>query len=133
LEKFRRAYEAFEKAFKRFEEVKSQNLMSFFREEFYTEIVVKRFEYLYEALWKTFKEFLRVRGIECYSPKSCFSELLKESVVSYSEKELLSELIYIRSRLVHVYEEETAKRLRDRILQGDIYGLFKELLVRLRP
>ncbi len=76
---------------------------------------------------------MRVRGIECYSPKSCFSELLKEGVVSYSEEELLSELIYIRNRLVHVYEEETAKTLRDRILQEDIYGLFKELLVRLKP
>ncbi len=133
MEKFRRAYEAFEKAFRRFEEVRNQNLMSFFREEFYTEIVVKRFECLYEALWKTVKEFLRVRGIECYSPKSCFSELLKEGVVSYSEEELLSELIYIRNRLVHVYEEETVKMLRDRILQEDIYGLFKELLVRLKP
>ncbi|WPM31764.1 nucleotidyltransferase substrate binding protein [Hydrogenobacter sp. T-2] len=132
MEKFRRAYGAFEKAFRRFEEVRSQNLMSFFREEFYTEIVVKRFEYLYEALWKTVKEFLRVRGIECYSPKSCFSELLKEGVVSYLEEELLSELIYIRNRLVHVYEEETAKMLRDRILQEDIYMFFKELLVKLK-
>ncbi len=77
--------------------------MSFFREEFYTEIVVKRFEYVYEALWKVVKEFLRLRGIECYSPKSCFSELLKEGVISYSEENLLSELIYIRNRLVHVY------------------------------
>ncbi len=66
--------------------------MSFFTEDFYTEIVVKRFEYLYEALWKTAKEFLRVRGIECYSP-----------------------------------------RLRDRLLQEDIYRLFMELLLRLKP
>lgn len=91
MEKFRRAYENFKRAFRRFEEVRSQSLLSFFSEDFYTEIVVKRFEYTYEAMWKAVQEFLR-------------------------------------NRLVHVYDEKTARELRDRILEEDIHRLFKEVL-----
>jgi len=133
LEKLRRAYESFERAFRRFEEVRNQNLMNFFSEEFYTEVVVKRFEFTYESLWKLTREFLRSRGLECYSPRSCFSELLKEGLVSHSQEQLLSELIQIRKRLVHVYDEEEARRFRERVLKEDIHNLFAELLLKLKP
>jgi hypothetical protein len=35
---------------------------------------------------------------------------------------------FLRNRLVHVYDEKTARELRDRILEEDIHRLFKEVL-----
>ena len=60
-------------------------------------------------MWKTVKEFLRLRGIECNSPKSCFIELLKEGIISEKFEGILSDIIILRDTLIHVYDEKQAK------------------------
>jgi len=61
--------------------VEDQRLEGYLSRDLLVEVTVKRFEYTFEAMWKTIKEFLRTRGIECFSPKSCFSALLKEGII----------------------------------------------------
>ncbi len=95
--------ERFEKLFKKFREiVENLVLLEFFKEEFLIEITTKRFEYTFESMWKVVKEFLRNKGISCNSPKSCFTELVKEGTVSQDYEKTLSEMILIRNSLVHV-------------------------------
>ncbi len=79
-------------------------------------------------MWKAVKEFLKNRGIFCNSPKSCFSELIKEGVVSEDYEETLSEMILIRNLLVHVYDEDKAKELYEKIKDKKILKAFKAVL-----
>jgi len=109
MEKFRRGLESLEKSLRKFEEAVTNPLFTeTFSLEFQIEILTKRFEYTYEALWKAVKEFLRLRGIECYSPRACFEALFKEGLISEEVAETLFEAILIRNSLVHIYDEEEA-------------------------
>ncbi len=101
-------------------------------EEFLIEIVTKRFEYTYEAAWKVAKEFLKVRGIECFSPKSCFADLIKEGVISEKWEGQLYELVKCRNLLVHVYDSNMAKEIFNRIANENVLALFEDMLRGLR-
>ncbi|MCX7760598.1 MAG: nucleotidyltransferase substrate binding protein [Hydrogenothermaceae bacterium] len=126
MEKFNRSYERFSKALKKFKEVVDTPLLSeIFSDEFIVEITTKRFEYTYEAMWKAVKEFLRNRGLECNSPKSCFKELLKEGVIDQEVEKTLSEMVLLRNYLVHVYDESQAKEIYNRIKELDILKTFE--------
>ncbi len=83
-------------------------------------------------MWKAVKEFLRNRGLECNSPRSCFRELLKEGVVSMEFEEVLFEMIMLRNLLVHVYDEEQAKKIYREIVKEKFLSTFKTILQELK-
>ena len=129
MEKKRRTCERFERAFRKFKEViTNPSLFEFFREEFIVEITTKRFEYTYEAMWKCVKEYLRIRGIECNSPRSCFRELIKEGVVTEDYEGALSRLIVLRNELVNIYDEERAKGIFEELKKPEISETFLGVL-----
>lgn len=133
MEKFTRSLEKFERAYRKFREAVDSPLFdNIFTPDIKIEILSKRFEYTYEAMWKAVKEFLRLRGIECNSPKSCFKELLKEAVAPPETEAVLSEMILLRNQLVHVYDEEQAREIFDRIKQKDILQTFEIVLTGLK-
>ena len=116
MDRFKRAFGRFEKAYKKFREiVQNPAISELFKEEFLIEIVTKRFEYTFESMWKATKEFLRMRGIECNSLRSCFKELLKEGLIPFSYEEQLARMIVLRNQLVHIYDELQAKQIYDEI------------------
>ncbi len=132
MEKYTRACKRFKKALEKLIEIlENPSLLSFFREDFIVEITTKRFEYTYESMWKCVKEFLRMRGIECNSPRSCFSELLKEGLIPYSYEETLSEMIKLRNALVHIYDEENAKKIFNKIKNPLLLETFKTVSISL--
>jgi nucleotidyltransferase substrate binding protein (TIGR01987 family) len=132
MEKYSRAFERFKKSFKKFKEVIDNPVIpEIFKEEFLIEITTKRFEYTYESLWKTIKEFLRIRGIECNSPKSCFREFIKEGIISEDFERILAEMIVLRNILVHVYDEKQAKEIYERVKQKDIIEVFQKIITSL--
>ena len=118
MEKFRRALSRFEKALTKFKEGLTLEEELKIPREIAVEVLSKRFEYTYEAMWKAVKEALRERGIECNSPRSCFRELLKEGIVPYSYEEILYKMVELRNTLVHIYSQEQAE---------EIYGKIREL------
>ncbi|SNZ06136.1 nucleotidyltransferase substrate binding protein, HI0074 family [Persephonella hydrogeniphila] len=129
MEKYSRALERLKKSFTKFKEViENPVIPEIFKEEFLIEISTKRFEYTYESLWKTVKEFLRLRGIECNSPKSCFRELIKEGIVPEKFEKILAEMIVLRNILVHIYDEEQAKDIYERIKKKDIVETFHTII-----
>lgn len=129
MEKFERSLERFRKSFEKFKEViRNSSLNSLLKEEFLIEITTKRFEYTFESMWKATKEFLRLRGIECNSPKSCFRELIKEGVVAEDSEEILAKLIILRNELVHVYEEEMAKKIYKEINKNEVLEVTERIL-----
>jgi len=132
VEKFRRTLSKFERAVKKFEE--ATNFLKDFNlsEELIIEITTKRFEYTFESMWKVVKEFLRIRGLECNSPRSCFRELLKEGVVPLEFEEILFRMIVLRNLLVHVYDENQAKEIYKEIVREEFLKTFRTVLEELK-
>jgi len=78
------------------------------------------------------KEFLRIRGLECNSPRSCFRELLKEGVVPLEFEEILFRMIVLRNLLVHVYDENQAKEIYKEIVREEFLKTFRTVLEELK-
>jgi nucleotidyltransferase substrate binding protein (TIGR01987 family) len=88
---------------------------------------IKRFEYVFELLWKTVKVYLREReGIEAFSPKECFRQLRKIGLVGSEQAEVLMEMTADRNEAVHTYSEKFADQLYERILR-DYRGVINDL------
>jgi len=109
-EKLKRTFKKFEKAFKKFREiVEEKALFDFLNEELIVEVGTKRFEYMYESLWKLLKEYFRTEGIECSTPLRCFKEAFKQGIVDEENEEIVLEMIRKRNEIVHIYDEKIAK------------------------
>lgn len=73
---------------------------------------IQRFEFTFELFWKLVKTYLNfVEGIDCYSPKNCFRELLPVTLASEDEVELLLKMCDHRNLTSHVYDEEVSEEV----------------------
>lgn len=52
-----------------------------------------------------------VEGIDCYSPKNCFREMLPVTLASEDEVELLLQMCDHRNLTTHVYDEEVSNEV----------------------
>lgn len=84
------------------------------------EIVVKRFEYTFECMWKTLKEMLLAEGVECATPLSAFKGAFKMGVIEDQYEEVFSLMVKKRNEIVHIYSNEDAK---------EIYLLIKNVFI----
>ena len=79
-------------------------------------------------MWNCVKEYLRVRGVECNSPRNCFRELIKEGIVPEDYEGALSKLIVLRNELVHLYDEERAKEIFEELKKPEVLETFSAVL-----
>ncbi|TSC74898.1 MAG: nucleotidyltransferase substrate binding protein [Parcubacteria group bacterium Gr01-1014_30] len=85
---------------------------------------IKRFEITFDLAWKLTKEFLlKQKGVRCDSPKDCFREAYRASLIKYDKYWLV--MIDIRNQAVHTYSEKFADSLYKKL--PDILKKFKEL------
>ena len=75
------------------------------------DVVIKRFEFTYELLWKTYKKIARLQKLDCFSPKKCFQFAFKSVLIE--DEDLFLEIIDARNKTTHVYSEEEAKKIYD--------------------
>ena len=75
------------------------------------DVVIKRFEFTYELLWKTYKKIARIQKLDYFNPKACFQFAFKSGLIK--EEELFLEIIDARNKTTHVYSEEEAKKIYD--------------------
>ncbi len=80
--------------------------------------VIKRFEFTYELLWKTYKKIARLQKLDYFSPKACFQFAFKSGLIE--DEQLFVEIIDARNKTTHVYSEEEAKK---------IYNFVKEKVI----
>ncbi len=126
MERLNRRFEKFGRALRKFEEVVGSPFFEeSFVEEFKIEILTKRFEYLFEAFWQFVQIFLRERGLECFSPRSCFEFLLKEGFLR-GEEEILFEMIRLRNKIVHIYDEDMAREVYRELKESKFLEVFKK-------
>lgn len=132
-EKFQRTFEKFEKAFKKFEEIiRQSSLFDFLSEELIIEVATKRFEYTFEALWKSLKEYLRAEGLVCSTPLQCFKEAFKRGLIEEKYEALFFEMVDKRNQIVHIYGLEEAKGIYQFIKKDEIYLSINSVYQRLK-
>jgi nucleotidyltransferase substrate binding protein (TIGR01987 family) len=92
--------------------------------------VIQRFEFTYELAWKTIKEYLEDIGIvDKNSPKAVIKEAYAQKLI-VNEKNWLV-MINDRNLTTHVYKEEIAEEIAERIMNIYIEE-FENLLCNLR-
>ncbi len=77
--------------------------------------VIKRFEFTYELLWKTYKQIARLQKLDYFSPKACFQFAFKAGLIK--DEQLFLEIIDARDKTTHVYSEQEAKKIYDFVKQ----------------
>ena len=110
-EKIKNIFGQFEKAFSRLKEAVAIKEES----EIKRDVVIKRFEFTYELLWKMIKRIAAAEKIEAFSPKSAFSAGLQLGLID--DESLFVEIIDARNKTSHVYSELTAQEIYDFILE----------------
>ena len=127
-EKFKRTFERFEKAFKKYKEiVKSKELFDFLNQELIIEIATKRFEYTFESMWKSLKEYFRKEGVDCPTPLKCFKEAFKAGFIEEKQQSIFIEMIEKRNRMVHIYDFEQVKDIYKFIKSDEVFSAIEGL------
>ena len=75
--------------------------------------VIQRFEFTVELLWKTLSIVLRYNGIDCTSPRDCIKKAFRHGFIE--DGEILLDMIEDRNRSSHVYNQEIALAIFQRI------------------
>ncbi len=75
--------------------------------------VIRRFEFTSELLWKTLKIVLEYNGISCKSPRECIKLAFRHGFIE--DDEVLLDILEDRNRTSHIYNEQLAKEIFERI------------------
>ena len=104
-DKYSRNLENLEKALLKFGEALTEPESSIVRDA-----SIQRFEFTYELLWKTLKNFIEeMHGIRTVSPRQVFKEAFALSLID--KEDLFIEMIESRNTLAHTYNEDQAKNI----------------------
>ncbi|MFV9511777.1 nucleotidyltransferase substrate binding protein [Tepidibacillus sp. LV47] len=87
--------------------------------------VIQRFEFTFELSWKLMKLFLEYEGIEANSPRSAIRKAYEINMIEDGEAWI--DMMIDRNKTSHVYDEEMAKQIYDRIKEVHIINLEKLL------
>jgi nucleotidyltransferase substrate binding protein (TIGR01987 family) len=77
---------------------------------------IQKFEFTIELLWKTVQAFLfEIDGIDVITPKSVAKEFVEAGYCNYEVYELLIRAINDRNQLSHIYRQEMAESIWQRL------------------
>ena len=102
------------------------------KEELETKAGTLRFEYTFESLWKTIKEYLRTEGIIVSTPLQCFKEAFKAGLIDAQYEDLFLEMIDKRNQIVHIYGMEEAKKIYEFIKKDTVYSAIESIYKKLK-
>ena len=75
--------------------------------------VIQRFEFSVELFWKTLKKILEYNKVECYSPRDCVKKAFRYGIID--DDEIILDMLEDRNRSSHIYNEEEALKIFERI------------------
>ena len=92
-------------AFDRFNEV-----MKLPKNDVVRDSAIQRFEFTFELLWKTLREYLRNKGAdEAYFPRDVFKDAFRIGLIE--EDDAWLDMLDDRNATSHIYKEEMADRI----------------------
>lgn len=110
--KLPRTFEKFDSALKRLQESLSEKFgKKYDDKDVLVEIVVKRFEYTFECMWKTLKEILLAEGIDSATPLSAFKAAFRMGLIDEKHEEVFPLIVKKRNEVVHIYSDEDAQEI----------------------
>ncbi len=74
---------------------------------------IQRFEFTVELLWKTLKKILAYNKVECFSPRDCVKKAFRFGIID--DDEIVLDMLDDRNRSSHIYNEEEAAKIYERI------------------
>ena len=89
---------------------------------------IQRFEFTFELAWKTLKRALLYEGRICKSPRECLKAGFQLGLIS--EENVWLDMLDDRNAMSHIYSEEQAKKIYEKI--PDYYAVFLNLLTELQ-
>ncbi len=79
------------------------------------DLIIQRFEFVTELSWKLMKKYLDENLVlEVYSPRSVIKESYKQDLIENGE--LWLDILEDRNLTSHTYDENTANRIKDNIV-----------------
>ena len=109
--KLPRTFEKFEASLKKLNESTTDKFEAKYDKDVLIEIVVKRFEYTFESLWKLLKEVVLTEGVECASPLGAFKEGFALGLIDKKNEDIFPLMVKKRNEIVHVYSDEDAEEI----------------------
>lgn len=97
------------------------------QKEAYSTSLVKHFEMCYEMLWKYLKYYLMLKyGTDTIGSKNILRAAYTHKVISEEELVILLKIIEERNETAHVYDEDTACALCDKI--NNYFPVFEKII-----
>lgn len=94
-------------------------------DEIVRDSIIKRFELVFELLWKLIKKLAAEENLECYSPKSCFKIAYQMKLIE--DEEIFLDMLEYRNLTVHTYDEYDAERVYQFVRGKGIFA-FKKVI-----
>lgn len=92
---------------------------------------IQKFEFTVELLWKTVQVFLfEVDGVDVITPKSVAKEFVEAGYCDYEAYELLIRAINDRNQLSHIYRQEMAESIWQRL--PEYVSLVEQIVIAMR-
>lgn len=88
--------------------------------------VIKRFEFTFEVFWKGLKALLEDKGILKNSPKDCLAAAFRAGLLG--EEKAFLDMLEDRNKTTHIYDEEEAQKVFQRIAKRHLPALLKALV-----
>jgi nucleotidyltransferase substrate binding protein (TIGR01987 family) len=85
--------------------------------EIVRDATIQRFEFTFEVIWKTLKFYLEREGLEVASPRQTIKQAFSEGLIpTEDEADTWFMMLEDRNRTSHVYREEVAQEIYDRVV-----------------
>ena len=105
-----------------------QEALSQPQNEFIRDSVIQRFEFCYEAAWKTMKLWLLTKDIDARNPKDVLKEALVQNLINDGDN--WTKAHYYRNSTSHTYDESLANETYN-FIKNSASKLFADLIQKL--
>lgn len=107
VENYQNALKRLEEAIARYQTATSDTL--------YRDGLIQRFEFTFELAWKSLKEYMEDQGmvLTIVSPRSVLKEAYAAGIID--NPDIWNEAVDSRNLMSHIYDEETAISIADRV------------------
>lgn len=108
IENYQNAVERLKEAIARYQAMPKDTL--------YRDGLIQRFEFTFELAWKSLREFMEDQGLvlTIISPRSVLKEAYAMGIID--DAAIWNEAVDSRNLMSHIYDEETAAAIADRIV-----------------
>ena len=95
-----------------------------------SDAVIQRFEFTFELAWKALKRILAYEGVICKTPRESLRQSFRLGLLA--EEEIWLNMLEDRNAMSHIYSEEAAKEIYQRVPQfmSSLEGLLLTLTER---